>query len=185
MEVEIPSAPGFRMAPQLLALTEGPNIAVDKPILLLGRHQECDVQIPSRKISRRHCCLAQVGQHLVLRDLFSTNGIRINGTRVAEGIVRHGDEVTIGNFNYRVEWPASGEPKIEVVGSVKAKPNEPTRKKQDAELSMEDPVVIFDASDSAPIGLPIVLPVNKDSVKKLGFSDDFGFMPMSNASPRD
>lgn len=167
------------MVPQLLALTEGPNITVDKPILLLGRHQECDVQIPSRKISRRHCCIAQIGQQLVFRDLFSTNGIRINGTRVAEGTARHGDEITIGNFNYRVHWPV-GEPKLELPGSVQAKPNEPTRKRPDAEISLDNPVVIFDASDSAPIGLPIVLPVNKDSVKKMGFSDDIGFLPMGS-----
>jgi pSer/pThr/pTyr-binding forkhead associated (FHA) protein len=70
------------MPPQLVALTEGPSILLDKPILLIGRHQECDIQIPSRKISRRHCCIAQVNDHLVVRDLCSTNGIRINGVRV-------------------------------------------------------------------------------------------------------
>src|SRR5687768_8812719 len=46
------------MTPHLVALSEGPNLPIDKPILLLGRHQECDVQIPSRKISRKHCCIA-------------------------------------------------------------------------------------------------------------------------------
>src|SRR4051794_20433256 len=29
---------GFAMPPQLLSLTEGPSILLDKPILLLGRH---------------------------------------------------------------------------------------------------------------------------------------------------
>ncbi len=46
------------MPAQLMALTEGPSILLDKPILLFGRHPECDIQIDSRKISRRHCCLA-------------------------------------------------------------------------------------------------------------------------------
>ena len=58
---------------------------LDKPIVLVGRHQECDVQINSRKISRKHCCLAQVNDYVVVRDLFSTNGVRINGKRVEEG----------------------------------------------------------------------------------------------------
>ena len=48
------------MTPYLVALGDGPNLVLDKPILLVGRHQECDVQIPSRKISRKHCCIAQV-----------------------------------------------------------------------------------------------------------------------------
>jgi predicted component of type VI protein secretion system len=92
------------MPAQLVALNEGPNILVDKPILLLGRHPECDIQIDSRKISRRHCCIAQVNDYLVVRDLDSTNGIRINGIRVVEGQLKPGDELTIGNHRYRVQW---------------------------------------------------------------------------------
>src|SRR5262245_8488724 len=88
----------------LLALNDGPSILVDKPILLVGRHPECDVQIDSRKISRRHCCIAQVHDYLVVRDLDSTNGIRINGVRVIEGRLAPGDELTIGNHRYRVTW---------------------------------------------------------------------------------
>ncbi len=99
------------MPPQLVALTEGPNILLDKPILLLGRHQECDIQLASRKVSRRHCCIAQVTDYLVVRDLCSTNGIRINGVRVNEGALKEGDELTIGNHRYQVLWNApAGEP---------------------------------------------------------------------------
>src|SRR5439155_16420742 len=94
------------MPPQLLALTEGPSILLDKPILLLGRHQECDIQLPSRKVSRRHCCIAQVNDYLVVRDLCSTNGIRINGLRVLGGSLKPGDELTIGNYRYQVRWEA-------------------------------------------------------------------------------
>src|SRR5947209_18383987 len=94
------------MPPQLMALTEGPNILLDKPILLLGRHQECDIQLASRKISRRHCCIAQVNDYLVVRDLCSTNGIRINGVRVHEGLLKSGDELTIGSHRYQLQWNA-------------------------------------------------------------------------------
>src|SRR5947209_12141226 len=93
---------GSRMPAQLVSLTEGPSILIDKPILLLGRHPECDIQIDSRKISRRHCCIAQVGDSIIVRDLGSTNGIRINGVRVVEGCLAGGDELTIGNSRYRL-----------------------------------------------------------------------------------
>src|SRR3954453_5391396 len=96
------------MPAQLVALTEGPNILLDKPILLLGRHPECDIQIESRKISRRGGVIAQVEDYLVVRDLGSTNGIRINGVRVLEGRVRGSDELTIGNSRYKVRWHATG-----------------------------------------------------------------------------
>ena len=92
------------MPVQLVGLTEGLKIVVDKPILLLGRDPECDIQFDSRKISRRHCCVAQVGDQLVVRDLGSTNGIRINGIRVVEGHLMEGDELTVGNHRYIVRW---------------------------------------------------------------------------------
>src|SRR5437899_8370015 len=95
---------GWLMPAQIIEINEGPSILLDKPILLLGRHPECDIQIDSRKVSRRHCCIAQVADHLVVRDLGSTNGIRINGVRVLEGRLRAGDELTIGSHRYQVRW---------------------------------------------------------------------------------
>ena len=90
------------MAAHLLSLTDGPSILLDKPILLFGRHEDCDVLLQSKKVSRRHCILAQVNDYLVIRDLGSTNGVRINGRRVVEGKLQPGDELTIGNFKYQI-----------------------------------------------------------------------------------
>src|SRR6202046_4875992 len=92
------------MLAQLVSLGEGPSIILDKPILLIGRDPECDIQIDSRKISRRHCCIARVNDYLVVRDLGSTNGIRINGMRVQDGILKANDQLTIGGSIYRVSW---------------------------------------------------------------------------------
>lgn len=95
---------------RLVSLEEGGcDIPLDKPIVFVGRHQECDVKISSRKISRRHCCIAQVNDHLVVRDLFSTNGVRINGVRVEEGSLNVGDEFWIGHFRFQVaDAPVEG-----------------------------------------------------------------------------
>jgi len=83
-----------------------PTIIVDRPIILIGRHPECDVQIRSSKVSRKHCCLAEVeadGQSaLCVRDLDSTNGTRINGTVITEGRLKADDELTIGAFRFKV-----------------------------------------------------------------------------------
>ena len=115
------------MPAQLVALTEGSNILLDKPILLLGRHPECDIQIDSRKISRRHCCIAQIEDHLIIRDLGSTNGIRINGVRVQEGKLCVDDEVTIavqvmGKLRDTITV-AKGLPRAELEALALASPN--------------------------------------------------------------
>src|SRR5438876_12155407 len=96
-------ATGFQIMPaQLIALTDGPNILLDKPILLIGRHPECDILIDSRKVSRRHCCIAQVTAYLVVRDLGRTNGTRFNGVRAVEGRLKADDELSLAGRIYRV-----------------------------------------------------------------------------------
>lgn len=131
------------MYPQLTALTEGPNLLVDKPILLVGRHEECDVQIPSRKISRKHCCISQVDNRLVVRDLSSTNGVRVNGHRVDQGELRHGDELTIGNLVYRVHWPQKPKDGVQV-----------GLPPVDPETSTERPIALPEDRSPAPLAAP-------------------------------
>jgi predicted component of type VI protein secretion system len=148
------------MTPLLVALVEGPNLILDKPILLVGRHQECDVQIPSRKISRKHCCIAQVADYVVVRDMQSTNGIRVNGERMPEGVLRHGDELTIGNMKYRLEWPKSAPKGIVVSAPLKALASQDL----DTAESTESPIPLREdpRHAPAPTGLPLVVPLPHD-----------------------
>ena len=61
-----------------------PLIVLQRPVLLIGRHLECDVRINSPKVSRRHCCLAMAYDRVLIRDLGSRNGVRVNGRVVDE-----------------------------------------------------------------------------------------------------
>ena len=46
---------------------------------------------------------------VVVRDLGSTNGIRINGMRVETGSLRLGDELSIAHIRYRLAGEADSE----------------------------------------------------------------------------
>ena len=72
-------------------------------MLVVGRHPQCDTRLDSIRISRRHCCMSPDGDGVVVRDLGSTNGIRINGRRVEMGRLRGGDELSIAHIRYRLE----------------------------------------------------------------------------------
>jgi len=94
------------MSAQLVPIKAGttPSIPIARPVLLVGRHVECDFRIDVPQVSRRHCCLAMAYDRLVIRDLGSRNGVRVNGRLVEEVQLRPGDEVAIAHFIYRLEW---------------------------------------------------------------------------------
>ncbi len=149
------------MPAHLLALTGGPSILLDKPILLLGRDPECDIQLESPKVSRRHCCIAQVGEALVVRDLASTNGIRINGVRVIEGHLKEGDELTVGNHRFQVRWDALGlgAAKAGRTGVPPVALNSAAGQSGDEVLeSSDEPVALPDPLD-APVDVPKARPL--------------------------
>jgi len=91
------------MPARLVALDEGSDIALDRSMVVVGRHPLCDVRLDSLRISRHHCCMTQDKDEVVVRDLGSTNGIRINGERVERGRLRPGDELSIAHIRYRLE----------------------------------------------------------------------------------
>lgn len=91
------------MFARLVALSEGPNILLDRGPMIVGRHPECDTRLNFPRVSRHHCCLAFENGELWVRDLGSTNGIRINGLLVETGRMKDGDELTIANLRFRFE----------------------------------------------------------------------------------
>jgi pSer/pThr/pTyr-binding forkhead associated (FHA) protein len=88
---------------RLVALDEGSDIPVDREMLVVGRHPQCDARLDSIRVSRRHCCMTQKNGELMVRDLGSTNGIRINGQRVESGRLRPGDELSIAHIRFRLD----------------------------------------------------------------------------------
>jgi hypothetical protein len=90
---------------------------------VVGGDPRCDARIGSDTISRCPCCLAEKAGAVVVRDLGSTNGIRINGRRVLAGWLRLGDEQSIAERRCRHERRASGRrrasPGLVVMGSAR------------------------------------------------------------------
>jgi pSer/pThr/pTyr-binding forkhead associated (FHA) protein len=107
----------FRLSP--LKKGTAPVIALYRPVLLIGRHLECDVRIESPKISRRHCCVAMAYDRVLIRDLGSRNGVRVNGKPVDESRLFCGDELAIGPVLFRLELEDEAQA-VAVVGPPRA-----------------------------------------------------------------
>jgi pSer/pThr/pTyr-binding forkhead associated (FHA) protein len=87
-----------------------PVVTLQRPVVLVGRHPECDVRIDLPQVSRRHCCIALAYDRLLVRDLGSRNGLRVNGHRVEEAQLRPGDEVAIAHVIFKLEEFAAQAP---------------------------------------------------------------------------
>ena len=63
---------------------------------LVGRSSACDVVLRDPLISRRHALVSVRGGRVSIRDLGSTNGVAVNGVRVATARLHPGDLVSFG-----------------------------------------------------------------------------------------
>jgi pSer/pThr/pTyr-binding forkhead associated (FHA) protein len=97
------------MSPRFIAIDEGPDIPMDRAVVVVGRHPNCDTRLDSLRVSRHHCCMTQEDGQVIVRDLGSVNGIRINGQRVETGRLHPGDELSIAHIRYRLKAETDSE----------------------------------------------------------------------------
>jgi len=90
------------MRAQLIPLNGGPAVDVSKDLMVVGRKEECDLRLDHKSVSKMHCVIVKTDGLLLLRDLGSTNGTRVNGTRVRRAALLPNDQLSIANFKFRV-----------------------------------------------------------------------------------
>ena len=90
------------MRAQLLPLDGGSPVEITKDLVVVGRKPECDLRLEHKSVSKMHCVLVKTDGLLLLRDLGSTNGTRVNGTRVRRAALLPNDQLAIANYKFRV-----------------------------------------------------------------------------------
>jgi pSer/pThr/pTyr-binding forkhead associated (FHA) protein len=80
-----------------------------RSVRTLGRTARADFIVDAALVSRLHCRLtADRSDQLVVEDLGSTNGVAVNGRRVARAVLRHGDRLRVGRVEFTVQTSAAG-----------------------------------------------------------------------------
>lgn len=88
----------------ILVSGEGPREQPLSAFNTLGRHPDNSVQILDRIVSKEHCRITVGPQgDYVIRDIGSLNGTYVNGQKVGEHTLAHGDQITLGNTSLRFE----------------------------------------------------------------------------------
>jgi pSer/pThr/pTyr-binding forkhead associated (FHA) protein len=95
------------MRAQLVPLEGGPPLEVSKEMTLVGRQDDCDLRLDHKSVSKIHCVIVKTDGLLLLRDLGSTNGTRVNGTRVRRAALLPNDKLSVANFHFRVLFGAA------------------------------------------------------------------------------
>lgn len=89
----------------------GSEIFLERERLSLGRDAQVDLVLEDASVSHQHAALELGPRGFRIRDLGSTNGIRVNGARVSSAELKHGDRFALGSleFCYVVE-PRKADP---------------------------------------------------------------------------
>lgn len=94
------------MRARLLSADNSPPIELTKDLTLLGRDDICDVRLEHKSVSKLHCVIVKTDGVLLLRDLGSTNGTRVNGQRVRRAALLPNDVLAIASLKYIVQFGA-------------------------------------------------------------------------------
>jgi pSer/pThr/pTyr-binding forkhead associated (FHA) protein len=98
--VRATAAAVLRLDPgRYLAIPDGNEMIVLRlgRLARIGRRPSADIVLDDATVSRRHALILERDGEAVIADDRSRNGTYVNGHRVSEVRLRHGDEVRIGS----------------------------------------------------------------------------------------
>jgi adenylate cyclase len=86
----------------------GDLIPLLKPKLIVGRRESCDIVLRFPNVSGTHCELSIVDDKWRVKDLNSTNGVKVNDELVIEeSSIDSGDKLSIGKHKYEIRYESS------------------------------------------------------------------------------
>jgi pSer/pThr/pTyr-binding forkhead associated (FHA) protein len=93
------------LAPGRYLQVQGPErtltIPIEGAVLRIGRGLNADLRLDENSVSRRHAILDPTAGTTRILDDRSSNGTLVNGERVQQAELRHGDVVAIGRVQLR------------------------------------------------------------------------------------
>ncbi|MFL5245545.1 MAG: FHA domain-containing protein [Gemmataceae bacterium] len=114
------------MRAELIPVDGTVTIVVEKDLTLVGRQEGCDLRIQHKSVSKMHCVIARTDGLLLVRDLGSTNGTRVNGQRIRRAALLPNDHLAIAGFTYRIHLGPDQQ---------SVEPSEPTQQLDAQEIS--------------------------------------------------
>ena len=136
----------------LIAEDDGRSVAVGRS-LVVGRTRDCGFAIDDSAASRRHVEITCREGFYVWKDLGSTNGTLLNGTRMLAGELKHGDAIQIGETVLRFEVEEVAETgEASAPAETAAEPSEAEQPAAPQEPPATEPAeAVAEAAEPAPV----------------------------------
>src|SRR5207248_10246540 len=99
---------------ELVPVGGGDAIPLLRPVMSIGRRESCDVCLQFPNISGMHCELFFRDGYWSIRDLNSTNGVKVNGVRVQGRPLKPGDEIAIAKRRFTIQYALTSEAQHEL-----------------------------------------------------------------------
>jgi ABC transport system ATP-binding/permease protein len=81
--------------------------------ITIGRQEGNTIRLTERNVSRRHARLLRQNGHVLVEDLGSYNGVRINGERIqGSSVVQDGDLIQIGDYDLAIQTEQATQPAV-------------------------------------------------------------------------
>ncbi|QDE70493.1 MULTISPECIES: FHA domain-containing protein [Myxococcus] len=102
--------------------------------ITIGRQEGNTIRLTERNVSRRHARLVRLNGHVVVEDLGSYNGTRINGERIAgQSPLKEGDLVQIGDYDLALQAEGVANAVGPITTKVPARRPEPEPEEDDSD----------------------------------------------------
>ena len=99
---------------ELVPVGGGDTIPLLRPTMVLGRRESCDVPLNFPNISGIHCELSFRDGYWSIKDLNSTNGVKVNGLRIQARPLKPGDEIAIAKRRFTIQYTLTAEAQHEL-----------------------------------------------------------------------
>ena len=100
-------------AARVLVLLNGAQQPIKYPlykeVMTIGRAESADIQVHGEFVSRVHARVISSATSVVVEDVSSKNGIRVNAEHLSRATLRHGDVLGLGRIRFTFIDPAAAE----------------------------------------------------------------------------
>ena len=91
----------------------GDPVPLLKRKLTVGRRSSCDITLKFPNVSSHHCELELINGYWHVKDLGSSNGVRVNAIRCDQKWLFPGDVLHVARHKFEVQYEAVGEKPVE------------------------------------------------------------------------